>query len=96
MAVIASGFHLFPFRTEKLSPSAPMVLQTRGRVGRRQLFKRRTCIFIIKDAGSQLFYRPFYYVTILFEIFYPLGPIRGGVILFALRIRKICLHCKQL
>jgi hypothetical protein len=23
---IAAGFHLFPFRTEKLSPSAPMVL----------------------------------------------------------------------
>ena len=44
MAVIASGFHLFPFRTEKLSPSAPMVLQTRGRVGRRQLLDERTCI----------------------------------------------------
>ena len=25
--VIASGSHLFPFRTEKLSPFAPMVLQ---------------------------------------------------------------------
>ena len=24
--VIVSGFHLYPFRTEKLSPSAPMVL----------------------------------------------------------------------
>ena len=36
--VIALGFHLFPFRTEKLSPSAPMVLHTRGRVGRRRLF----------------------------------------------------------
>ena len=24
--VIAAGFHLFPFRTEKLSPLAPMVL----------------------------------------------------------------------
>ena len=30
------GFHLFPFRTEKLSPLAPMVLQC-GRVGRRLL-----------------------------------------------------------
>ena len=39
--VIASGFHLFPFRTEKLSPTAPMVLHTRGRVGRRQLFQPR-------------------------------------------------------
>ena len=37
-AVIAPGFHLFPFRTEKLSPSAPMVLHTRGRVGRRRLY----------------------------------------------------------
>ncbi len=26
-ATLATGFHLFPFRTEKLSPSAPMVLQ---------------------------------------------------------------------
>ena len=25
--VIATGSHLFPFRTEKLSPPAPMVLQ---------------------------------------------------------------------
>ena len=33
--VIATGFHLFPFRTEKLSPPAPMVLHTRGRVGHR-------------------------------------------------------------
>ena len=24
--VIVAGFHLFPFRTEKLSPPAPMVL----------------------------------------------------------------------
>ena len=31
---IAPGFHLFPFRTEKLSPVTPMVLQDFcGRVG---------------------------------------------------------------
>src|SRR3954453_23518309 len=37
--VIARGIHLFPFRTEQLSPSAPMVLgpQGPGRVGRRRL-----------------------------------------------------------
>ena len=35
MVVIARVFHLFPFRTEKLSPSAPMVLPKGGRVGRR-------------------------------------------------------------
>ena len=33
---IAQGFHLFPFRTEKLSLPAPMVLHTRGRVGSRR------------------------------------------------------------
>ena len=34
---IATGSHLFPSRTEKLSPSAPMVLPfAGGRVGRRQ------------------------------------------------------------
>src|SRR6187399_2207886 len=38
--VMARGKHLFPFRTEQLSPSAPMVLgpQGPGRVGRRRLF----------------------------------------------------------
>ena len=37
---MARGKHLFPFRTEQLSPSAPMVLgpQGPGRVGRRRLF----------------------------------------------------------
>src|SRR4051794_17095197 len=35
---MARGKHLFPFRTEQLSPSAPMVLgsQEPGRVGRRR------------------------------------------------------------
>mgnify|MGYP006865204885 FL=1 len=31
---IAQGFHLFPFRTEKLSLVTPMVLHNCGRVGR--------------------------------------------------------------
>jgi hypothetical protein len=37
--VIARGIHLFPFRTEQLSPSAPMVLGPHGpgRVGRRRI-----------------------------------------------------------
>jgi uncharacterized membrane protein YeaQ/YmgE (transglycosylase-associated protein family) len=37
---IAGGKHLFPFRTEPLSPPAPMVLgaQAPGRVGRRRFF----------------------------------------------------------
>ena len=35
---MARGKHLFPFRTEQLSPSAPMVLGLKGpgRVGRRR------------------------------------------------------------
>ena len=33
--VITLGFHLFPFRTEKLSPIVPMVLRKSGRVGSR-------------------------------------------------------------
>ena len=38
MVILARGSHLFPFRTEKLSPSAPMVLPHKGgRVGRCQL-----------------------------------------------------------
>ena len=39
---MARGIHLFPFRTEKLSPSAPMVLgpQGPGRVGRRRIHRR--------------------------------------------------------
>src|SRR5680860_423052 len=38
LVAIARGIHLFPFRTEPLSPSAPMVLGGKppGRVGRRQ------------------------------------------------------------
>ena len=37
---LARGRHLFPFRTEQLSPSAPMVLGLKGpgRVGRRRFF----------------------------------------------------------
>ena len=36
---IVPGFHLFPFRTEKLSPTAPMVLRNSGRVGSRRLYR---------------------------------------------------------
>ena len=39
---LARGKHLFPFRTEQLSPSAPMVLgpQGPGRVGRRRFLNQ--------------------------------------------------------
>ena len=38
LVTLAKGSHPFPYRTRKLSPSAPMVLPFGGRVGRRQAF----------------------------------------------------------
>ena len=61
--VIATGFHLFPFRTEKLSPTAPMVLHTRGRVGRRHFTK----------ALSSIWTRGFFCSTLADFIPYPLS-----------------------
>ena len=49
--VIALWFHLFPFRTEKLSTVAPMVLHTRGRVGRRHFYESSEF-----DKNSELFF----------------------------------------
>src|SRR6266545_565891 len=51
---IAWGKHLFPFRTEKLSPTAPMVLVPygTGRVGRRRFLELRLDPAIIVDPGS--------------------------------------------
>ena len=51
--MMAKGYHLFPYRTQKLRPSAPMVLGwTRpGRVGRcRNPYKRSSC----RNAGAFL------------------------------------------
>ncbi len=49
--VKATGFHLFPFRTEKLSLLAPMVLRKSGRVGRRRLFRRKP----FRNTGAAFF-----------------------------------------
>ena len=64
--VIVSGFHLFPFRTEKLSPSAPMVLHTRGRVGSRRFSRRRDPV-----RNSR--------VSLLLFIFFGQGCLQGGL-----------------
>ncbi len=48
---IAVGCHLFPSRTEKLSPLAPMVLHTRGRVGSRH-FSRESPDSRLADGAS--------------------------------------------
>ena len=61
LAVIATGIHLFPFRTEKLSPFAPMVLggQLPGRVGHRQFFKGRVSgPFFTRDHYNRLMSHP--------------------------------------
>ena len=63
--VIVSGFHLFPFRTEKLSPSAPMVLHTRGRVGSRRFSRRRD---LVRNSR----------VSLLLFIFFGQGCLQGG------------------
>ena len=47
---IAPGFHLFPFRTEKLSPVTPMVLRNSGRVGSRRFFSRAPAV--VTDCGG--------------------------------------------
>jgi hypothetical protein len=54
---IAWGKHLFPFRTEQLSPTAPMVLgsQGPGRVGRRRFILEWTSR---PQGGSSSFWAP--------------------------------------
>ena len=74
--VIAPGFHLFPFRTEKLSPVAPMVLHTRGRVGSR-LFSESNVVnamllsFFMLPEKRRLF--PFLCLFALLTSFSPSG-----------------------
>ena len=62
LVAIAVGKHLFPFRTEPLSPSAPMVLPRKrgGRVGRRQ------GAFLV---GNQLRLIPFFIRMVLSKKF---------------------------
>ena len=50
---IALRFHLFPFRTEKLSLVTPMVLRNSGRVGSRRFLEREAPVS--EDAGLSCF-----------------------------------------
>ena len=50
LLVLTSCLHLFPFRTEKLSPVTPMVLRNSGRVGSRRFFSRVPAVVI--DCGG--------------------------------------------
>src|SRR5438034_9382824 len=53
-AVMAKGKHPVPFRTRKLSSSAPMVLQggPRGRVGRRRTCLKRVAPVMVERPSS--------------------------------------------
>ncbi len=53
---IAQGFHLFPFRTEKLSLVTPMVLRNSGRVGSRRFF--REFVSSLEETNSLSFLYP--------------------------------------
>ena len=94
-AAIAPGSHLFPFRTEQLSPVAPMVLHTRGRVGRRHFTDWR-----VSEAGLR---KPSFFVSLCRSSGRPSG---GGppafLALFRLcfsewgccpQLRQNCLSC---
>ena len=48
---MALGFHLYPSRTEKLSPITPMVLRNSGRVGSRRFREERA----VPEEGTALF-----------------------------------------
>ena len=79
---IAPGFHLFPFRTEKLSPVTPMVLRNSGRVGSRRFGRVGSRRFIsrapavITDCGG------FFYVFLPAVSFFP-GMLPGLLLLLA-------------
>ena len=73
---IAPGFHLFPFRTEKLSPVTPMVLRNSGRVGSRRFFSRAPAV--VTDCGG------FFYVFLPAVSFFP-GMLPGLLLLLAPR-----------
>ena len=65
---IAQGFHLFPFRTEKLSLVTPMVLRHSGRVG--------SCRFWLKPPDLKKFRRLFFciHVWIYIHVWLALFP----------------------
>ena len=60
------GFHLFPFRTEQLSPAAPMVLRNSGRVGSRRLSAR---VPSPDSPEKGLFFVPSIRYTVWFDCF---------------------------
>ena len=61
---IALGFHLFPFRTEKLSLVTPMVLRNSGRVGSRRFFPSLRFSIESEAFFMHFCFQQFYHVVI--------------------------------
>ena len=83
---IALRFHLFPFRTEKLSSVTPMVLRNSGRVGSRR-FQREA--LVSEDAGAFLFWG--YFVCL--ALYLPCFACFLGVSRFLVGIILILVKC---
>ena len=58
--VIALGIHLFPFRTEKLSPTTSMVLRKSGRVDSRRFLGVRAKVL---REGSRFSFESAFFVS---------------------------------
>ena len=80
---IARGFHLFPFRTEKLSLVTPMVLRNSGRVG--------SCRFLEKPPIQQ-WVGGFLFCIFFFFFFF----LQTCVCLFSMCSRKYGSECTSL
>ena len=77
----SEGVHLFPFRTEKLSSSALMVLPYGGRVSRRQPKLKRSCINL-----QGLFFCPYLTLPNLGICLWPFGPWRHKMFYYAILV----------
>ena len=81
---IALRFHLFPFRTEKLSSVTPMVLRNSGRVGSRRFLEREA--LASEDARAFLFLPCFACFSFLcFACFLGVSRFLVGIILILVK-----------
>ena len=83
---IALRFHLFPFRTEKLSSVTPMVLRNSGRVGSRRFLEREA--LVSEDAGAFLFWGYFVCLALYlpcFACFLGVSRFLAGIILILVK-----------
>lgn len=65
--VIALGIHLFPFRTEKLSPTTSMVLRKSGRVDSRR-FRMRVQAKATLDDESRFSFESAFFVSLYYDL----------------------------